>query len=368
MISMDESVLSRLCRQSKQLINKYQLDLNGLTVLTEGATGAYSFNPFIAIMGRAQHVYAFSKPTDYGNPQEIAINLNSIAAALGCQTKIEPLSKLTEYTVRNSDIITNSGMLRPINRDIIEWMKPTAVVPLMWETWEYRLEDISIFECQRKGILVLGTNEHRYPCDMRPYSGLMAIKELFNHSFEIHQNKFLLLGDQPTLGASILNYLYQLGATVDWFGESSEKSLDYGQLLAHFIEHGNEYDAIIVAEHIDKRKLIGSKGILTGENIKNLNPFIELIIISGNVEAQNLKDNSITLHPDVIRPVGYMSLQPDNLGPLPIMDLFTAGLKVGESMSRARLKGLSINDSAQFALNNSPAMDFDGDLAWIKKQ
>ena len=62
-----------------------------------------------------------------------------------------------------------------------------------------------------------------------------------------------------------------------------------------------------------------------------------------------------------------MSFQPSELGPYPVMDLFSAGLKVGEAMSLARTKGLSLVDSAAYTLKNSPAMDLDRELAWIKK-
>ena len=55
-----------------------------------------------------------------------------------------------------------------------------------------------------------------------------------------------------------------------------------------------------------------------------------------------------------------------DVGSLPVMELFTAGLKVGEVMARARISGMNVIEAAKYSLNNSPAMDFEGDLAWLK--
>ena len=64
--------------------------------------------------------------------------------------------------VAQADIITNSGHVRPIDAEMIGWMKPTAVIPLMYEAWEFRDADLDLAACQRRGIVVAGTNE-RHP-------------------------------------------------------------------------------------------------------------------------------------------------------------------------------------------------------------
>ncbi len=54
------------------------------------------------------------------------------------------------------------------------------------------------------------------------------------------------------------------------------------------------------------------------------------------------------------------------LGIIPILDLFIAGLSVGSAMSNAMHLCKNINDAAKYVLSNSPAMDFEGSNAWIK--
>jgi hypothetical protein len=54
-----------------------------------------------------------------------------------------------------------------------------------------------------------------------------------------------------------------------------------------------------------------------------------------------------------------MSYQPDQLGPRPVLELYAAGLRVGQAMATARLRGRSLEEATSFALRTSPAMAFD---------
>jgi hypothetical protein len=60
-----------------------------------------------------------------------------------------------------------------------------------------------------------------------------------------------------------------------------------------------------------------------------------------------------------------MSYQPYEMGPRPVLELFAAGLAVGQAMAFSRLSGASPRDAARHALAVSPAMDFPGERAWV---
>ena len=47
------------------------------------------------------------------------------------------------------------------------------------------------------------------------------------------------------------------------------------------------------------------------------------------------------------------------------MNLFSAGVKVGQAMVRARLGGHGLKKSAEIALESSPALDLEGEWSWI---
>jgi hypothetical protein len=58
---------------------------------------------------------------------------------------------------------------------MISWMKPTAVIPLMFEAWEFRPSDLELAAAQQRGILVAGTNERHPDVDVFSFLGIMAV-------------------------------------------------------------------------------------------------------------------------------------------------------------------------------------------------
>jgi hypothetical protein len=355
----------RVERILQEVVDQFSLDLSGLLVYTEAAPGAYLYAPLLAAIAGAEQVIGYTKDSQFGTATEVERKLRACAELDGRALRIKVVREKTSTDVGAADIITNTGFVRPITWQIIEWMKPTAVVPLMWETWEFRSEDLDLQYCREKGILVLGTNEHEAPCDMAPYSGFLALKLLFDLDFEGYGTRVILLGGQATLGGAIQRYFVDVGIESTWFGAGDGPWEPYEALQNHFETHGARYDVIVVAEHGDDRNLIGKEGSLTLESILQVNPSISVGVISGNVDADSLRASRLRYFPEELRPFGYMSYQPYLLGPRPVLELFGAGLKVGESMARARLAGGTLQEAAAYALKTSPAMDFDGEESWL---
>ena len=97
-----------------------------------------------------------------------------------------------------------------------------------------------------------------------------------------------------------------------------------------------ELDALIVVEHLHREQLIGSGRALTPNELVRLNPTLALIHICGNVEEDALRNSTLRCFPDQWAAPGRMSLTADYLGPGPLVELHTAGLKVGAEMARRR--------------------------------
>ncbi|WP_156952309.1 hypothetical protein [Bradyrhizobium sp. WSM1743] len=55
----------------KLAIARMELDLSGLTVLTEAASGAYAVTAVLAGMAGAKHVYAFTKTGRHGTVADV---------------------------------------------------------------------------------------------------------------------------------------------------------------------------------------------------------------------------------------------------------------------------------------------------------
>jgi hypothetical protein len=362
---MNTSREERIDRILRQQLEAFGLDLGGLAVFTEAATGPYLYTPVLAALAGARKVYAVAADSRYAAKEEVRERTAEAARRFGVAGLVEVVFGKRAEAVGDSDIITNTGFVRPIDREMVAAMKPTAVVPLMWETWEFRKGEVDLRACRERGILVLGTDESKPPHAIYPYTGYIAMKLLFELGLEGYKTKTLLLGGGAAFGRSIRDHFRRLGMEVDWFSGRGGGGEPYERLAEHFAARGATYDALIVAEHSEPVRLLGEGGLLSYDEIRGKNPAIRIGVIAGNVDGEGLKSSGLAHFPEKIEPFGYMSYQSHHLGPRPILELYAAGLKVGEAMARARLRGATPREAAAYALEHSPAMDFDGDRGWL---
>lgn len=346
----------RACIYAEQLIDKYSLDLSGLKLMTEAASGAYLYNPMIGLLAGAESVMVCCRDSKYGRAVDIYSRIKDAYNEVGLNANLHIVDTLSYDAIRNADIVTNSGHLRPINRQFIAAMKPGAVIPLMWEPWELREGEVDIQAAKHKGVLIMGTNEHEKPCDMRPYSSLTALNLLMQHSAPIVDDHILVIGNQGTLAIAIERDFKRSGFNC--------RRLNTHSTHSECLDAVNWATYILVAEHSDKQLLIGGGGVIDASTLRAAG-ISAVGVIAGVVDKEALEERGISVFPEHVAEPGYMSYLPSVLGPYPVMDLFTAGLKVGEAMARARKRGLNPRNAAADAARKSPAMDLEGNLAWI---
>ena len=139
--------LRRLIRLMSAAIDRCGLDLSGLKVLTEAANGAYVVTPVLAAMAGAD-VFALANGTAYGSSADIQ-KLTAELAGLGkVNDRLRLVYEKSPMLVGAADIVTNSGQVRPIDAQMVARMKPHSVVPLMYESWEYRSSDVDLEACR----------------------------------------------------------------------------------------------------------------------------------------------------------------------------------------------------------------------------
>src|ERR1700676_1598125 len=189
----------RLRRLMKDAIARCRLDLSGATVLTEAASGAYRVTPVLAAMAGAKAVYAVTRPSRHGTVEEIAATTHALGCVAGVHERITVVAEIQRDLVAQADIVTNSGHVRPIDAERVGWMKPAAVIPLMYEAWEFRRGDVDLAACRSRGIAVAGTNERHGAIDVFSYLGMMAAKLLLDGGVAVHGSRILLLCDNPFL-------------------------------------------------------------------------------------------------------------------------------------------------------------------------
>ncbi len=321
--------LKRLDKLIDKAINLFELDLTDLTVLTEGASGNFVATSLIAAKANAKKVYAITKDSKYGNSDDVIDFCNRCSERLGLK-KIEYSNSSPSVFADKCDIVTNLGFVRPINKELIDKLPITASVSLMWEPWELRKSDIDIDYCHQKSLPVIGTNEGDARLNTFNYVGILAAKLLLESGIEIYNSRISIIGTNP-FGESIMSCLTNMGASCDLYVPNEiKKNKIYSS------------DAIVIAEHNDSSVLIGERGLLDISEIKNNN--INVIHICGKVEIEE-DDPGLLLNPKVLAPFGFMSVTTEYVGPKPIVDLHTAGLKLSEIITRSRLKGLSTEES-----------------------
>lgn len=325
---------ARCRRLIHQAISTFELDLSGHVVLTEAATGYYVLTPLIAALAGASRVYALTKDSRYGRAEDVREITKTLAQRWGVDRRIEVILSREDPRISNADIVTNLGFVRPLNAPFLRCLKQSVVIPLMFEAWEYRPEDLDLEECRKLGIPVLGTNEHHPDLQILQYVGHLALKLLFELDVEVLRSNVVVLGGGE-FSKCVTTSLKNAGATVTQIRVAEGDSLGSPVLK----EALSTCDAIVVAEDQSRETLIGQDGHITFEELRRMNPAISIAHIAGGVNHGEAAAASIPCRPDHFAPPGYMSVTTDYLGPRPLIDLHTAGLRVGQVMVQAVQQG-----------------------------
>jgi hypothetical protein len=313
----------RLLRLAREAVDRCRLDLRGAVVLTEGATGAYVVTPVLAALAGADRVIARTRETRYGTVAHVAEATMELAHASGCAERIEVIEEITPREIAAADIVTNSGHVRPIDARFVKSMKPSAVIPLMYEAWEFRDGDLDLQACHERGIKVAGTNERHPAVDVFSYLGVMAVKLLLDAGISVYGCRVLVLCDNP-FAPFIERGLRGAGATVVISPELNTAS------------DQEDVDAVLVALHPRKEPVIGKAQAAL---IARRWPGAVLAQYWGDVDREALVTAGVPVVPEREPGRGHMGILPSGVGPESIVRLQSGGLKVGEVLSRFARSG-----------------------------
>lgn len=316
---------SRLAKLIRDAIAFLRLDLSGLTVLTEAASGPFVVTPVIAALAGAERVLALTRDSRYGSVAEVIAQTRALDALCGVRRAAEIYPGRPAELFAQADIVTNLGFVRPLDAEAVAAMKPTAVIPLMCEAWEFRPGDVALDEARRKGIQVLGTNEDYPGLEVFAYSGWLCLKMLFEAQVEVHKSRLVVVGSDK-FGRVIERLLARAGARVQLLPELSRS---VSASLAGI-------DALIVADYTRTETIIGPSGDLTAAELARLAEGVTVIQFAGRVDIQSLAEQGIFTYPGAYLDSRRMAQTLAALGPRPVVELHTAGLKVGEMAARGR--------------------------------
>jgi hypothetical protein len=155
----------------------------------------------------------------------------------------------------------------------------------------------------------------------------------------------------------VIRILKAVHAEANYINVKYDVSLTHPKLVGRI----EQADALIVVDHHTHKPLIGPDGLISAENLSALNNGLAVIHICGNVSQSDLSANEIYFWPETLAPPGHMSVSTDYVGPKPLIDLHTAGLKVGECLFHARKNGLAAFEAEMQVLETCDlALGFDG--------
>ncbi len=306
----------------KDFIVKMNLNLSGYTVLTEVGSNNYLYTPVIAAFAGAQKVYAWTNDSRYGPGEKNVENCLKLCKKFEIENTIEfSNGSRPDYQIREADIITNSGFIRPINNEFISSMKRDAVISLMYEAWEQREEDVDTNSCRESGIRLAGIWEN-HP-QLKVFSGIgpLAIKLSLEAGYEVYQNKIIVWSDDQ-FGIETVKSFKNMGASEVIMTCSTEV----------LYENLSGTDFVYICNYDEKGKYFGRNGIFDlGKMVLN-NPFFGVVHLYGDISLNELQEYKIRVYP---RKNGHPSMMTETLGYLgatPIFKLQIGGLKVAENV------------------------------------
>ena len=329
----------------QKVISELELNLKGKVVLTEAATGAYVVTPVIAAAAGAK-VYAFTQNTKYGSIEDVKKQTNEIANLFE-NLDIQIIDKLTPEIVSTVNIITNSGHLRPIDKDKLKYVKKGAVISYMYEAWEYREGDLDLEYCKQNDIIVAATNERHPNIDVFNYLGELAVKQIHDAGKCLFKNKFIIISNND-FGYHIAKTLVKLCDKVGVIDleQNKNKYPDEAEWLGIFPdvnipENYKDAEAVIFTAYPFEHTWMQRDGDIKAESFAKLeNPLI--LRYAGHLDTVYLDEHAIAYYPEFVKS-GHMGILLSEIGNDSIVRLQAGGLKVGELMSRGELMFKNIN-------------------------
>jgi hypothetical protein len=335
--------INRVHRLIKSAIEDLGLDLRGICVLTEAASGPFAITPVLAAMAGAESVIAVGRDSRWGYFRDVVGQIEHLAQEFKCHDVIR-FSDLPAYEhSARVNLVTNLGFVRPIDRRLIDSLPSDSAVALMWEPWEFRESEIDVKACYKRGIPVLGTNE-QYP-RLRIFEYLPRVIErlLFELDIEVTFSKLVLIASPP-FGTKIFEGLSRSGAEVDWIDPLVNETWK-----DRIESNMDKLDAIVVAEHRSEDCFVGNAGISPELFLEH---GVELIHLCGNLDYASVGRTGLVKHPSVQTPHGVMTVTTDFVGPRPVIDLHAAGLAIGGKLIQCIREGMSRIEAENYVVES----------------
>jgi hypothetical protein len=297
------------------------LDLRDRVVYTEAATGAYAVTAAVAALAGASSVIAVAGQSRHGTVADATTQTEQLAAILGVRDRINVTARRDASDVATADVVTNSGHVRPIDGSFVRWMKPTAVVPLMFEAWEIEVGrfDVDLPALRERGIAFAGTSERHPTVGVFEHLGSMAVAELIACGVAPRGARVLVVCDNP-FAAYLEDGLARAGVHVTLTASVQET-------IAARVQ-----DVIMIAARPAGRPIIDPAAAAA---VRQNWPGAIVVQFWGDIDRTALAAAGVGYWPAASPAAGHMGVLPSAIGPEPVVQLQTGGLKVAEVLLKS---------------------------------
>ena len=323
----------------------FALDLEGLVVLTEAATGPYALTAAIAARAGARRVLCVARSSRHGSAADAVCATRFAAQALGVEDRLQPVCR-DDARLAEADVVTNLGAMRPLDAALLARLRPGAAIALMWETWEHRPDELDLDACRRLGLPVLGTNERHPALRTLAYTGHLALKLLYELGLEGLGTRVALVGRGP-LADEAAALLLACGALVTTLVPS-----ELGGARAEHVLAGA--DVLVLAENIERAPLVGPGGRMGAMELAATSPAIAVAHLAGGADRDALVAAGLCCAPATFAAPPHLSVSTDFLGPRPLIALHTPGLVIGAALARRIRAGRSAGAAEADVLRSVP--------------
>lgn len=293
------------------------LDLRGLHVVTEAATGDYACTAVIAALAGAR-VTAFARDTRrHGTARDAARQTLGLARLAGVDDRIEIAAAVGPAQLADCDILTNSGHLRPITAEMIAALPERAVIGLMFEGWEFRGDDLDLAAARARGIRIAAVNERHRDVGVFPFLGPLCLRLLQDAGFHAPGSHVAVVCDNP-FASFLRDGLDRAAAEVE---------------LAPNIAalRPNGWDAVVISLNAATSPPLGAADFAA---LKAAAPHAIVAQFWGDIDREAAQAAGFRVVPAQAPAPGHMGILLNALGHEPIVRLQTGGLRAAELIFR----------------------------------
>lgn len=301
-------------------IDALGLDLGGLHVVTEAATGDYACTAVIAALAGAR-VTAFARDTRrHGTARDAAMQTLGLSQLAGVRDRISMVDSVTPELLADCDILTNSGHLRPITGEMIEALPARAVIGLMFEGWEFRGDDLDLAAARRRGIRIAAVNERHRDVGVFPFLGPLCLRLLEEAGFHAPGSHVAIVCDNP-FAPFLRDGLAMAGAVVE---------------LAPNVAglRPNGWDAVVISLNPAENPPLDAAEFAA---LRAAAPRAIIAQFWGDLDRDAARTAGFPVVPTLAPMPGHMGILLNALGHEPIVRLQAGGLRAAELIFRGAM-------------------------------